>query len=147
MPLEWYAEHEHIGYRIDGTKLVRKTPQDELDRFLASIDDPNSRRTIYDAINDKQVRACVRVRWCWVSFPFSKKSAANIFSHVHQLTSDFLRFFTVYILTIIPRFRAFIFHILFFVTDFKISPRSARMRSTHRILSPLYLTKISVSPT
>jgi hypothetical protein len=79
VPLEWYAEHDHIGYRIDGTKLVRKTPQDELDRFLASIDDPNSRRTIYDAINDKQVRPqspldqnlryrCLRI-YCFQIFP------------------------------------------------------------------------------
>jgi hypothetical protein len=79
VPLEWYAEHEHIGYRIDGTKLVRKTPQDELDRFLASIDDPNSRRTIYDAINDKQVR------------PQSPQSPPNLHHRIsnNQLFPDF----------------------------------------------------------
>jgi ribosome biogenesis protein ERB1 len=55
VPIEWYAEHDHIGYRVDGSKMTKKTQQDQLDRFLTSIDDPNAKRTVYDEINDRNV--------------------------------------------------------------------------------------------
>ena len=55
VPLHWYEEHDHIGYTLDGKKLQKATRGDGLDRYLASQDDPNYRRTVYDAYNDREV--------------------------------------------------------------------------------------------
>ena len=55
VPLHWYEEHDHIGYTLDGKKLQKASRGDGLDRYLASQDDPNYRRTVYDAYNDREV--------------------------------------------------------------------------------------------
>jgi hypothetical protein len=41
VPLEWYREHDHIGYDIAGQRIARGTAQDGIDRFLKSQNDPN----------------------------------------------------------------------------------------------------------
>jgi ribosome biogenesis protein ERB1 len=55
VPLHWYEEHDHIGYTLDGKRLQKSSRGDGLDRYLASQDDPNYRRTVYDAYNDREV--------------------------------------------------------------------------------------------
>ncbi|GBG33674.1 Ribosome biosis protein ERB1 [Hondaea fermentalgiana] len=55
VPLHWYDEFDHIGYDKAGRKLVRKEGMDEVDKFLASKDDPFYRRTFYDAKNDQSI--------------------------------------------------------------------------------------------
>ena len=55
VPLKWYEEEDHIGYTLDGEKLVKASRGDGLDRYLASQDDPNYRKTVYDAYNDREV--------------------------------------------------------------------------------------------
>ena len=55
VPLHWYEEHDHIGYTLDGKRLQKASRGDGLDRYLASQDDPNYRRTVYDAYNDREV--------------------------------------------------------------------------------------------
>ena len=57
VPLHWYDDHDHIGYGLDGKRIARKVSArgDGLDRYLASKDDPNYRRTVYDAKNDREV--------------------------------------------------------------------------------------------
>jgi ribosome biogenesis protein ERB1 len=57
VPLHWYDDHDHIGYGLDGKRIAKKVSVrgDGLDRYLASKDDPNFRRTVYDAKNDREV--------------------------------------------------------------------------------------------
>ena len=55
VPLHWYDDHDHIGYGLDGKKIARRARGDGLDRYLDSKDDPNFRRTVYDAKNDREV--------------------------------------------------------------------------------------------
>ncbi|CAN8318600.1 unnamed protein product [Cochlearia groenlandica] len=55
VPLKWYKDEKHIGYDITGTKITKKEKQDKLDSFLASTDDSNNWRKIYDEYNDEEV--------------------------------------------------------------------------------------------
>jgi hypothetical protein len=55
VPMKWYAEQDHIGYGLDGKKIVKKTGRDGMDRFLASQDDPHYKWTIYDEENDEEI--------------------------------------------------------------------------------------------
>ncbi|KPI83601.1 hypothetical protein ABL78_7354 [Leptomonas seymouri] len=53
IPLEWYKDESHIGYDIEGKKLM-KTERSALERLLEATDDPNAMRTIYDALHDEK---------------------------------------------------------------------------------------------
>lgn len=53
IPLEWYKDEKHIGYDIEGRKLM-KTERSALERLLEATDDPNAMRTIYDALHDEK---------------------------------------------------------------------------------------------
>mmetsp|Transcript_20125 Transcript_20125/g.35768 ORF Transcript_20125/g.35768 Transcript_20125/m.35768 type:complete len:833 (-) Transcript_20125:142-2640(-) len=53
VPLHWYDEMDHIGYDKAGKKIERKEGMDEVDKLLASKDDPFYRRTVYDPKNDR----------------------------------------------------------------------------------------------
>ena len=39
--MEWYNDYPHIGYDLDGEKILKPATGDELDRFLAKMDDPD----------------------------------------------------------------------------------------------------------
>lgn len=55
MPLRWYDEYEHIGYSVDGKKIMKQNAGDTIDQAIAARDDPNYSRTVYDAYNDRKV--------------------------------------------------------------------------------------------
>lgn len=55
MPLEWYAHEEHIGYDLEGKKLMKKDRKDRLDRLIERMDKDGLITTIYDAYNDEEV--------------------------------------------------------------------------------------------
>jgi len=55
VPLHWYEDFDHVGYDIDGNKIMRGTQKDELDALIARFDDPNASRTIYDALHGRDV--------------------------------------------------------------------------------------------
>ncbi|KAL3538517.1 hypothetical protein ACH5RR_001883 [Cinchona calisaya] len=55
VPFEWYKDEEHIGYDIAGKKIKKKEREDKLDSFLASADDSENWRKIYDEYNDEMV--------------------------------------------------------------------------------------------
>ncbi|KXS21716.1 BOP1NT-domain-containing protein [Gonapodya prolifera JEL478] len=56
IPLSWYDEYDHVGYDKDGKKIARGAKKDALDELLSRIDDdPNAWRTIYDALESRQV--------------------------------------------------------------------------------------------
>jgi ribosome biogenesis protein ERB1 len=41
IPMEYYNDFDHIGYNINGEKILKPQTKDELDKFLAKQDDPN----------------------------------------------------------------------------------------------------------
>ena len=53
VPLKWYDDFEHIGYDLSGKQIVRTKGMDEVDKLIASKDDPYYRRTVYDEKNDE----------------------------------------------------------------------------------------------
>ena len=42
VPLEWYEEHDHIGYDITGNKILKPAAGDALDNFLENLDSPDA---------------------------------------------------------------------------------------------------------
>lgn len=55
IPLHWYDNFPHIGYSVDGQKIMRPAKGDDLDKFLAQMDDPNAWKTIHDKLEGKDV--------------------------------------------------------------------------------------------
>ena len=39
--MEWYREYEHIGYNLEGKKIIKPPAGDELDNFLNKMDNPD----------------------------------------------------------------------------------------------------------
>ncbi|CAL1702299.1 unnamed protein product [Somion occarium] len=48
IPMHWYDELPHVGYDINGRKVLRPARGDELDKFLETIEDPNSWTSAFD---------------------------------------------------------------------------------------------------
>lgn len=42
IPMEWYEDFPHIGYDINGKKIMKPAQGDDLDKFLSNIDDKNA---------------------------------------------------------------------------------------------------------
>lgn len=42
IPPHWYDDLPHIGYDVNGKKVLRPAHGDELDKFLQTADDPSS---------------------------------------------------------------------------------------------------------
>jgi len=40
--MHWYDDLPHVGYDIDGKKVLRPARGDELDKFLQTVEDPAS---------------------------------------------------------------------------------------------------------
>lgn len=40
--MHWYDDLPHIGYDINGKRILRPAKGDELDKFLAATEDPTS---------------------------------------------------------------------------------------------------------
>lgn len=56
VPLEWYDDLPHIGYDVDGRKVMRPAKGDELDKFLATVEDPESWTAVEDKLMGKDVK-------------------------------------------------------------------------------------------
>lgn len=56
VPLEWYDDYPHIGYDMNGKKVLRPAQGDALDNFLATMEDPESWMTAEDKRTGGQVR-------------------------------------------------------------------------------------------
>lgn len=41
MPLRWYEDYDHIGYNVEGKKIMKSTNGDGIDNAIAAKDDPN----------------------------------------------------------------------------------------------------------
>ncbi|KAF7728264.1 Ribosome bioproteinsis protein erb1 [Apophysomyces ossiformis] len=55
IPMEWYADLPHIGYDIDGKKILKPATADELDKFLATMEDPDSWKSVHSEKEGKDI--------------------------------------------------------------------------------------------
>ncbi|KAG5457948.1 MAG: NUC169 domain-containing protein [Olpidium bornovanus] len=55
IPMEWYDELPHIGYDRDGKRILKPATKDELEAFLANVDDADGWRTVHDRLGGKDV--------------------------------------------------------------------------------------------
>jgi ribosome biogenesis protein ERB1 len=55
VPLEWYDEFPHIGYDLDGNKVMKPATKSELDDFLRRMDDPKYRMKFHDHVLHEDV--------------------------------------------------------------------------------------------
>ncbi|PLW06159.1 hypothetical protein PCANC_26166 [Puccinia coronata f. sp. avenae] len=55
IPSHFYDDMPHIGYDINGKKIMRPAKGDELDKFLAGIEDPTSWTSVEDKLLQKNV--------------------------------------------------------------------------------------------
>ncbi|KAJ1311022.1 hypothetical protein OPQ81_009528 [Rhizoctonia solani] len=56
IPAHWYDDLPHIGYTIDGKKVLRPARGDELDKFLATVEDPSAWTSALDKSTMKDVQ-------------------------------------------------------------------------------------------
>ncbi|RHZ56097.1 hypothetical protein Glove_406g85 [Diversispora epigaea] len=56
IPMEWYNDYPHIGYNIDGKMILKPAKGDELDKFLDSMEDPDTWMSVKDNSLQKNVR-------------------------------------------------------------------------------------------
>ncbi|KAL7753311.1 Ribosome biogenesis protein erb1 [Sorochytrium milnesiophthora] len=47
VPMEWYNDLPHIGYNVNGQKIMRPAVGDALDQFLSKMDDPDSWKSVH----------------------------------------------------------------------------------------------------
>ncbi|OCH93615.1 BOP1NT-domain-containing protein [Obba rivulosa] len=48
IPMHWYDDLPHIGYDINGKKVLRPARGDELDKFLETVEDPSAWTSAFD---------------------------------------------------------------------------------------------------
>lgn len=51
----WYDDLPHIGYDVEGNRILRPLKSDELDQLLSKLDENESGRSVYDPIEGKKV--------------------------------------------------------------------------------------------
>ncbi|XP_054164412.1 ribosome biogenesis protein bop1-A-like [Oppia nitens] len=55
IPYEWYNDFEHIGYNLDGNKIIKPPKVDEMQEFLNKMEDPLYWRTVKDRMTGQNV--------------------------------------------------------------------------------------------
>lgn len=56
IPMEWYRDYPHIGYDVEGKKLIKPKKGDELDQFLQRMDNPDYWRTVTNKMTGQNVK-------------------------------------------------------------------------------------------
>ncbi|MBW0502445.1 hypothetical protein O181_042160 [Austropuccinia psidii MF-1] len=56
IPAHFYDDMPHIGYDINGKKILRQAKGNEWDKFLAGIEDPSSWTSMQDKLLQKDVK-------------------------------------------------------------------------------------------
>ncbi|XP_005098986.1 ribosome biogenesis protein bop1 [Aplysia californica] len=56
IPVQWYDDYPHIGYDVQGRKLIKPVQGDALDEFLEKADDPDYWRTVKNKLTGQKVR-------------------------------------------------------------------------------------------
>jgi ribosome biogenesis protein ERB1 len=54
--MEWYNDMPHIGYDVQGKKIMKPAVGDELDKFLSKMDDPSFWTSVHDKVDQKDVQ-------------------------------------------------------------------------------------------
>ncbi|OQR84191.1 hypothetical protein ACHHYP_13740 [Achlya hypogyna] len=89
VPLRWYEDYDHIGYTVDGEKIIKKNQGDGIDNAIAAKDDPNYARTVYDAYNDRKVVISDR------EMEIIRRIQAGAFAHPEfEAHADYVDYFT-----------------------------------------------------
>ena len=55
VPIQWFRDEEHIGYEVDGRKILKRARVDHLDHLLQMVDDPTYWRKVFDEREDKEI--------------------------------------------------------------------------------------------
>ncbi|UKJ88714.2 hypothetical protein MACJ_001958 [Theileria orientalis] len=56
VPIDWYNNEDHIGYTVEGKKLVKELDSTQLGQLIFNSDNPDSWRTIVDPKNNRTIR-------------------------------------------------------------------------------------------
>ncbi|KAI0313825.1 BOP1NT-domain-containing protein [Amylostereum chailletii] len=48
IPMHWYDDLPHVGYDVNGKKVLKPARGDELDKFLQTVDDPSAWTSAFD---------------------------------------------------------------------------------------------------
>lgn len=89
VPLHWYDAYDHIGYSVNGQKILKRTAKDRIDVAISNRDDPESRRTIYDMYNDREIVLSER------ELEIIRRVQAGAFAHPeHDDTPDYIDYFS-----------------------------------------------------
>ncbi|KAF8211329.1 ribosome biogenesis protein ERB1 [Mycena galopus ATCC 62051] len=48
VPMHWYDDLPHVGYDMDGKRVIRPARGDELDKFLQTVEDPSAWTSAFD---------------------------------------------------------------------------------------------------
>lgn len=85
IPMEWYQDEDHIGYDIDGKKIM-KGKKSALEQLLEATDDPNAMRTIIDQLhNEKKVISNEDLQ---MIFNLQRNRTANAAYDMYQDTAE-----------------------------------------------------------
>lgn len=55
IPMWWYNEYPHVGYDLDGRKIIKPPQRDQIDEFLKKCEDPDFWRTVRDPSTGQDV--------------------------------------------------------------------------------------------
>jgi ribosome biogenesis protein ERB1 len=55
VPQHWYAEEDHRGYDIYGSKVVKTLMSSKIDELLRNAENPDSWRTVQDLQNEREI--------------------------------------------------------------------------------------------
>ncbi len=57
VPLDWYEDYNHLGYTVEGKKIVKDEKEgDKIDEFMLRKDDKEWWRHITDTLNNRRIR-------------------------------------------------------------------------------------------
>jgi ribosome biogenesis protein ERB1 len=92
VPLHWYDEYDHIGYGVDGSKVVKSasTSGDRLDQAIALQDNMAAGKfEVHDALNDRTVELSTR------QLELIRRVQAGAFAHPeHEAHPDYIDYFS-----------------------------------------------------
>ena len=90
IPLHWYDDYDHIGYDAHGSKVIKSSEGNTLDRVLAAEDDMDSKKyTVYDALNAKNVQLTER------QITLIRRLQSGAYAHPeHDANPDFIDYYS-----------------------------------------------------
>ena len=95
VPLHWYDAYDHIGYNIQGEKLIKRSVmggeggKDRIDMAIENRDNIEKLHTVYDMYNDREVVLSAR------DLEIIQRIQAGTFAHPeHDDTPDYVDYFS-----------------------------------------------------